>query len=153
MRPPQAINWFRIAFLQVSCSGVLYFFFGWIGFIIGIPIAIILNMIIFSVMGVLYWNNCRKLYKSFISNNYTKDEALTEISKRAHPEFHLRTHHQIINKFNDIDFLVNFITGALPGDNKTDDQFALEILENTSIYHQGGNKYKVVTDRSNLSKS
>ncbi len=153
MRAPQAINWFRIIFLQVIFSGILYFFFGWIGFIIGIPIAIILTMIIFSVMGVRYWNNCRRLYESLISNNYTKDEALTEVSKRAHPEFQLNTHHQIINKFNDIDLLVNFITGALPGDNKTDDQFALEILENTSIYHQGANKYKVVTNRSNLSKS
>jgi len=147
MRPPQAINWFRIAFLQVSCSGVLYFFFGWIGFIIGISIAIILNMIIFSVLGMRYWNNCRKLYDSLISNNYTKEEALTEISKRAHPEFHLRTHRQIINKFNDIDFLVNFITGALPGDNKTDDEFALEILDDTSIQYFGGDRYKVITKR------
>lgn len=46
-------------------------------------------------------------------------------------------------------FGVNFITGALPGDNKTDDQFALEVLENTSIYHLGGNKYKVVTNGGN----
>ena len=149
MRPPNSINWYRIAFLLIICSGILYFFLGWIGYILGIPIAILLNMTIFSVMGVCYWNNCRKVYESMISENYTKNEALLEISKRAHPEFHLNTHHQIVNKFNDIDLLVNFITGALPGDNKTNDQFALEVLENTSIYPLGGNKYKVITNRGN----
>lgn len=153
MRPPEAINWFRIVSLQVICCGMLYFFFGWIGFVIGIPVAVIFNMIIFAAMGLRYWNNTRDLYESLMSKDFQKCEALTEISKRAHPEFQLSTHHQIVTKFNDIDLLINFITGALPGDNRTDDQFALEILENTSIHHQGGNKYKVVTDRNNLSKS
>jgi len=153
MRPPKAINWFRIVFLQVISCGILYFFFGWVGFVIGIPVAVIFNMIIFSAMGLRYWNDATTLYNSLMSKEFTKDEALAEISKRAHPEFQLSTHHQIVSKFNNIDLLINFIAGALPGGNKTDDQFALEILKNTSIYHQGGNKYKVVTDRHNLGRS
>jgi len=146
IKPPNSLSWNRLALLFLICNTISLFIFGWVGFIFGIPTAILLNMIIVSIMGVRYWNNCRTVYESLIAKNYTKEEALIEISKSAHPEISLSIHTEIIKKFNDIDLLVNFFTGALPS-YKTDDKFALEILENTSIYHFGGDKYKVVTKR------
>lgn len=148
MRKIKPLNTYRyiLPFLLVICIYIFLYFFGWIGFILGIPIAVFLNMIIDSIIGVRYWNNCRIVYESMIAKNYTKDEALIEISESAHPELSLSTHTAIINKFNDLGLLVNFMTGALPsGDN--DDEFALEILDNTSIQHFGGDRYKVVTKR------
>lgn len=144
-KPPNIYNKYRLFLLGV-CICVFIYFLGWFAFILGIPIAIFLNRIIVSMLGVRYWSSCRTAYESLIAKNYTKNEALIEISKSAHPELSLSTHTEIINKFNDIDLLVNFITGALPSGNN-DDEFALEILYNTSIQHFGGDKYKVVTTR------
>ena len=135
-----------LPFLLVICTCIFLYFFGWIGFVLGIPIAILLNMIIHSILGVRYWNNCRTVYESLIAKNYTKNEALIEISKSAHPELSLSTHTAIINKFNDLNLLVVFLTGALPPSDN-DNEFALEILNRTSIQHFGGDRYKVVTAR------
>ncbi|HUU87945.1 MAG TPA: hypothetical protein VMX17_09340 [Candidatus Glassbacteria bacterium] len=141
-------NTFRyiLPFLLVICPLFVYCFFRWIGFILGIPIAILLNIIIHSILGMRYWNNCRTIYESLIAKNYTKNEALIEISKSAHPELSLSTHTAIINKFNDLNLLVIFITGALPPGNN-DDEFALGMLDHTSIQYFGGDRYKVVTKR------
>lgn len=145
IKPPNTFR-YLLPILLVICISVFLYFFGWIGSIIGIPIAFLLNMIINSIMGVRYWNNCRTVYEFLMAKNYTRNQALIEISKSAHPELSLSIHTEIINKFNDLDLLVNFITGALPPGNN-DDDFALEILNNTSIQHFGGDRYKVVSSR------
>ncbi len=146
IKPPNSFNWYRTAALFTIFNLTVYYFFGWVSFILAIPITFLTNMMIVSVMGVRYWNKCKTVYESLIAKNYTKNEALIEISKSAHPEFSLSTHTAIINKFNDLDILVNFFTGALPSGNN-DDGFALEILNDTSIQHFGGDRYKVVTSR------
>lgn len=138
IKPPNTYR-YLLPILLVICISVFLYFFGWVGYIIGIPVGFLLNMIIHSIIGVRYWNNCRTVYESMIAKNYTKNEALKEISKSAHPELSLSTHTAIIDKFNDLDLLVNFITGALPPDDN-DDKFALEILDNTLIQHFGGDR-------------
>lgn len=145
IKPPNTYRYILPSLLFI-CICIFFYFFRWIGYILGIPVAILLNMIIHSIIGVRYWNNCRDVYESLMAKNYTKNKALMEISIGAHPELSLNTHTKIIDKFNDIDLLVNFFTGALPPGNNRD-EFASEILDNTSIQHLGGDRYKVVTKR------
>jgi len=55
---------------------------------------------------------------------------------------------EIVQKFNDLPLLVNFFEGALP-DGKLNDEYALEILRDTTIERLGVNRYKVRTKRTN----
>ena len=131
-------------FLFIACGFVFFYFFGWIGLCLGFPVAFFLKMTISSIIGVRYWNNCAVMYEHLIAEDCTKDEALLKISKITHPELSINTHMAIINRFDNIDFLVNFFTGGI-GLNKVDNEFALDILEHTSIEYLGPGRYKVVT--------
>ena len=143
LRPPNTFRYILPVLLFI-CIGISFYFLRWFGYLVGIPIAIFLNMLIHSVLGVRYWNNCRTIYESLITQHHTENEALLEISRNAHPELSLDTHTAIIDKFNNLDLLINFMSGALPPGNNTD-EFALEVLNNTTIQHLRGNRYKVVT--------
>ena len=115
--------------------------------IIAILIAIFIFLIIKTIKGARYWTRCEHEYKSMIASGYSKEEALLQMSKERHPELSLKTHTEIIGKFNDIHLLVNFLTGALH-DGKVEDEYALEILKDTTIQHYGGYSYKVRTKRT-----
>jgi len=149
IKPPNTVHYFLL--ISCVCTFSLLYFFGWIGLLLGPLIAIFFSIAMDSILGVRYWNNCRTVYEFLIAKKYTKNQALIEISKSAHPELSLDVHSKIITKFNNIDLLVNFLTGALPA-GRSNDESALEILNNTSIQHLGGDKYKVITERKWFNK-
>ena len=132
-------------FLMFVCAWVFYFFWGWIGFILGFPAGFFLTGIVHAFAGKRYWNDCIAVYQSLLANNYTEEEALMKISQSAHPELSNNTHAKIVDKFHDINLLVMFFTGALPPHNNNRDERTLEMLNCTSIQHFGGDRYKVVT--------
>jgi len=123
-----------------------------IGIIVAISLAVIAHFIIKSIKGARYWTKCEKDFESMIANGYSKEEALLQISKARYPELDESTHIEIVNKFNDVHLLVNFLTSGLIDVVKLDDEVALEILRNTTIEHYGGYKYKVRTKWQNMSR-
>ncbi|GAH58514.1 unnamed protein product [marine sediment metagenome] len=120
-----------------------------IGIIVGIPIVVIgyivFKSVIGTVKGVRYWNRCKEKYASLIANGLSSEEALLEISKKRRPDLADIVHFAIARKFNNIHLLVNFHVNALIDYAKSDDDAALDVLENTTIEHFGGYRYKVRT--------
>ena len=110
--------------------------------ILGIVAVIIIFLAVKAIKGVGYWKQCEKEYANMISNGYSEEAALLVISGKRHPELTIETHLEIVQKFNDLPLLVNFFEGALP-DGKLDDEYALEILRDTTIECLGVDRYKV----------
>jgi hypothetical protein len=119
--------------------------------IVGIVVCALLFMLFKTIRGVRYWKRCEVEYANLLSNGYSKEEALLTISTQRHPELLMDTHKAIIEKFGDLPLLVNFIEGAL-FDAELSDNFALEILRDTTIQYQGPNKYKVRTGKTKSEK-
>ena len=110
--------------------------------ILGIIATIFIFSTIRAIKGAGYWKRCEKEYANMISNGCSRETALLTISGKRHPELTMDTHLEIIQKFNDLPLLVNFFEGALP-DGDLDDEYALEILRNTTIECYGVDRYKV----------
>jgi hypothetical protein len=122
-------------------------FWGIIGVLIAIPVAILTNMIIGSIQGVKCWNQCSKDYNALCRDGMGHEDAMIEISKSFYSDVDLDTHKKIISKFNNIDLLVNFYTGALPETRHSDSEILL-YLKHTFINKLPSGQYRVKTDRS-----
>lgn len=135
----------RFIIITTICSVTFGFFMGIIGLAPGIILGTLIYLVIGAILGTRYWNKCRKFYSQLLTQGLSKKEALLEISKVTYPNFTEDTHFIIIEKFNDIDLLVNFYTGAAL---KSDDceERVLKIVEYTTVNHSGGDKYKTITD-------
>ena len=135
----------RVAIIISICSMIFNFFMGMLGLVPGIILGTFIYLGIGAILGTRYWNKCRKVYSQFLSEGLREKDALLKISKETYPNFTENVHIRIIEKFNDIDLLVNFYAGAAL---KSDDpeERVLKILEYTSVNHFGGNKYKTITD-------
>lgn len=119
-----------------------------------VVVLIITFLIIKSVRGAKYWTKCEKYYDSLLASGYSKENALLQISRERHQELSETTHLEIVNKFNDVHLLVNFITNALETPRtKLNDKHALSLVLHTSIEHLGDYQYKVHTDWQALSNS
>ncbi|MEA3494254.1 MAG: hypothetical protein U9R38_07740 [Candidatus Margulisiibacteriota bacterium] len=129
----------------VLIAAICMYFWDNLGFIIAIPVAIFINVLISTFEAMNYCNKSKKEYDSMISDGCSKEDALMKISKKSHPELGEKIHSEIINRFNDIHLLTNFIKGALPNKKITDD-YALDILYHTTIRDYGGGRCRVITD-------
>ncbi|MDD5488628.1 MAG: zinc ribbon domain-containing protein [Candidatus Omnitrophica bacterium] len=127
--------------------GFFYQMWGIVGGIIAFPIAVFVNMSIGATQGVRLWNQCRKDYSLLRVNGYPKEEALLTLSQSFHPELSKNIHSQIIQKFDSVDLLVNFFTGALP-ENKREEASAVNILNRTTIVRNRNGTYSVKTNRN-----
>ena len=114
----------------------------WIWIIGGVVVVVFVFMLVGALRGTNYWKRCEIQYANLVSSGYTPEKALLWIFMERHPELSIDTHKVIIDKFNDVPLLVNFFEGALP--NNVDDEFALEIMRNTTI---NSDTYKVRTKR------
>ncbi|MFC1548807.1 hypothetical protein ACFL5E_02490 [Candidatus Omnitrophota bacterium] len=123
---------------------IFYSLWGWIGAAIAIPVAIVVNMSIGAFQAVRLQTQCQKEYHTLSATGLSHEESLLILSKSFHPELSESTHKQIISKFNDIDRLVCFYTGALPEDPRRDES-ALEILNKTTMTKKGEGAYSVRT--------
>lgn len=103
--------------------------------IVAIGLAIPVFLFVKAVLGMRYWNNCEKQYSASRSSGLSHEEALVEICKERHSELSLSVHHLIINKFNDVDSLVLFLTIALPKSG-VDDDLASKLANDTTIQNR-----------------
>ena len=77
------------------------------------------------------------------TTGYSNEEALLEISKKRRPELFDAVHYMIIEKFNEVPLLVNFLAGALPN-GKVTDETAIGYVRDTTIEYLGRpGRYKV----------
>lgn len=135
----------RVTIIISICSMAFSFFMGILGLVPGIILGTLIYLGIGAILGTRYWNKCRKVYSQFLSKGLKEKEALLKISKRTYPNFTENAHIRIIEKFNDIDLLVNFYAGAALKSDDSEER-VLKILEHTSVHHFGGDKYKTITD-------
>jgi|GEM_PF-4401170 hypothetical protein len=103
--------------------------------IVAIVLAIPAFLMVKAVLGMRYWNKCEKQYSASRSSGLSHEEALVEICKERHPELSLNVHYSIINKFNDVDSLVLFLTIALPKSG-VDDNLASKLANDTTIQNR-----------------
>lgn len=135
----------RFIMVTTICSMAFGFFMGMIGLVPGIILGTFTYLGMGAVSGTQYWNKCRKIYSQFLVQGLSEKEALLKISKGTYPNFTEKVHVRIIEKFNDIDLLVNFYVGAaLKSDDSEERVF--RIVEYTTVNYFGGDKYKTITD-------
>ena len=103
--------------------------------LVAIVIAIPGFLFVKAVLGMRYWNKCEKNYIASRYSGLSHEEALVEICKERHPELSLSVHYSIINKFNDVDSLVLFLTIALPK-RGVDDNLAFKLVNDTTIQNR-----------------
>lgn len=115
----------------------------WIWIIGGVVVVVFVFMLAGALRGTNYWKQCEHQYANLVSIGYTPEKALLWISMKRHPELSMDTHKAILDKFNNVSLLVNFFEGSLP--NNVDDEFALEIMRDTTI---DPNTYRVRTKRT-----
>ena len=117
----------------------------WIWGILGALGAFVLSILcvrgVDSVRDTRLWNRCEREYKGLLSDGYSTEETLLLISKSFRPELSERFHLQVIGKFPTLDEVVLFFTIALTSE--TDEKWALERLERTSIRRSPNGRYKV----------
>lgn len=109
-----------------------------------------------TFQGTRYWRDCEFKYRILINKGYDKRDALLEISKERHPELSDEVHERIVDKFPDLDTLVNFIYHGLdfrPSTSftyggKLTDCRALALLEHTTV----SNRNHVKTDYAAVNK-
>lgn len=135
----------KFIIITTICSMVFGFFMGLIGLVPGIILGTLIYLGIGAVLGIRYWNKCRKVYNQFLAQGLSEKEALLKLSKGTFPNFTENVHVRIIEKFNDIDLLVNFYAGVALKSNDSEER-ALKIIEYTTVKHFGGDKYKTITD-------
>ena len=135
----------RVTIITTICSVAFSFFMGMIGLVPGIILGTLIYLGIGAILGTRYWNKCRKVYSQLLSQGLSEKEAFLKISKETYPNFTENAHFRIIEKFNDIDLLVNFYAGAALKSDDSEER-VLKILEYTSVNHFGGDKYKTITD-------
>lgn len=135
----------RITVTTSICSMAFSFFMGMLGLVPGIILGTLIYLGIGAISGTQYWKKCRKVYSHFLSDGLSEQEALLKVSKTTYPNFTKNAHFKIIEKFSDIDLVVNFYTGAALKPDDSEER-VLKILKYTSVNHFGGDKYKTVTD-------
>jgi len=138
---------YRILFIILSVY-ILWHIFGIYGVLSAALGSIILLLIIplfQTYTGIGAWDRYKKEYDKLIAQGSPKKGALIQILKASRPGFGDKTYQEIVNKYDDIDLLSNFIIHALPR-NISNDIDAITILDNTIIYDYRGRQIRVFTD-------
>jgi len=105
----------------------------------------IFNLVKRSFQGARYWKDCEVDYRVLLDQGYDERDALLEISKQRHPELSDEVHQRIVDKFPELNRLVNFIYNVLDfrpsisfiyGGKLTNFR-ALALLEHTTVSEDG----------------
>jgi hypothetical protein len=104
-------NWPLVHIVFGVIAGFFNRFWGIVRIIIGVPSAVLVNMLIGSILGKKCWNQCEKDYENLIAEGCTNEEALLIISEFFHPELTEDIHEKIFQKFNSIDLKLISLQG------------------------------------------
>ena len=113
---------------------------------------VIIKSITGTTRGLRYGKIYEEEYASLVTNGYSNEEALLEVSKKARPEMAPATHVEIVRRYTDIHRLVTFHVDALGVSDRLNDDIAIQILRNTRMEHVGGNAYKCRTNWSKVER-
>lgn len=115
------------------------------GLLAGCVLGVLTNMINGMFQGVKVWNTCEKDYQYLVSKKgYASSDALSIISKSFNKCLPDSFHQKVAGKFPTLDEVVTFYTGALP-EGTTDEQWAVECLEKTTIERHASGSLKTRT--------
>lgn len=149
LRPPNTFRVLLPALLLISVF-ICGLFFRWWALLIAIPLAILIHWTISAFLGLRYSNRSINRYWKMLKEGYSKDEALLEFSKMAHPKLDEQTHKEIISKFNDIEMLTFFLD-SLPS-NTESNECAKEIKDRSSIFYFREGKYRQPVVKKKMEK-
>lgn len=118
-------------------------------------IATIIYVIFFRKRGFirfkLFWDRSEKLYNHKLATGIPHHQALKEISMARHPELSEPVHEAMINKFDDINALINFIWWGLEKHllfykKEFIDKNALKLINSGRVIQKGYYDYRVIID-------
>ena len=138
---------YKASYIVIAIFVILGFkLWEYIGAIFALALGILVNMINGSLKGLRLWNRCEYDYNILLSKGYDINNALLIISKSFNSKLSDQFHQRVVEKFPTLNEVVVFYTGALP-ENTTDEEWANECLEKTTIEKSpsGSYKYKAKT--------
>jgi len=135
--PIIAIFTFVGALLFGKTGGIVFFFLG-----------ILCNWTIGAIKGVQVWKKAEVDYSYLLTSGFSEEEALFNISKSFNNKLSDAFHVSVVEKFNTLDGVVNFFTGALP-EGELDEKYAKEVLDKTNIVLNPSGTYSVKTSFKN----